>query len=68
MGLLDALLMKGSDKPYCTAAQLGLFKKAREGGQTSFFRSASCGSCGTEVPKSKTFCSIECWEKSKEKA
>jgi len=68
MGLLDTFLTRGSDKPYCTAAQLGLFKKAREGGQSSFFRAANCGICKTEVPKSKTFCSIECWEKSKEKA
>jgi hypothetical protein len=67
MGLFDTLLMKGDDKPYCTAAQLTLFKKAREGGQVTFFRAGKCA-CGTEIPKSKTFCSTECWEKSKEEA
>ena len=63
MGILDAFMIKGDKKPYCTAAQLGLFKKSRAGGLTSFFRTANCCICGTEVPKSKTFCSMECWEK-----
>ena len=68
MGLLDTFLIRGSDKPYCTSAQLALFKKARDGGQTSFFRASNCGTCRAEVPNSKTFCSIECWENSKEKS
>lgn len=66
MALVDGYMVKGDYKPYCTAAQLGLFNKAREAGSISFFRAANCSQCGTDVPKSKTFCSKECWEKSKE--
>lgn len=62
MPILDGLGLKLNSKPFCTPAELTLFKKSREGGAVTFFRTAQC-KCGVEIPKSKTHCSKECWEK-----
>lgn len=67
MAILDRFMHKPSSKPYCTAGELSMFKREREGGAASFFRTSHCGTCKQEVPKSKDFCSRDCWEKSKDK-
>ncbi len=54
--------MEFSDKPYLTKPERAKFKTLREGGVVSFFRTKACEHCSSEIPKTKRFCSWECYQ------
>ncbi len=43
--------------PWMNEAERTLFKKMREDGTLSYFRTAACRMCKAEILKGKTFCS-----------
>lgn len=45
---------------YMNEAERQLFKKMREDGTLSYFRTANCRVCKAEILKGKTFCSKRC--------
>jgi hypothetical protein len=57
------LKLKG-DKPWVHPEDMRVFRRAREKGMVSFFRTAACQECHKEIPKheDKTHCSKSCWE------
>lgn len=53
-----------NDLPYMTAPERGEFKRMKQVGLVSIFKTSICGSvdCEEEVPKGvKTYCSEKCW-------
>lgn len=46
--------------PYMNGAERELFKKMREDGTISYFRTGACRVCKAEILKGKTFCSKRC--------
>lgn len=52
-----------TDLPYLTRAERGKFKRARDQGQLSVFKLATCAQCGQDIPKvdNKRYCSHECY-------
>ena len=77
MGIVDTFGSRfRPDLDYMTPAERTLFKKLREGGGVSFFRTAVCAGewedpddkektvrCGAEIPKDKKYCSKQCKQK-----
>lgn len=62
MGLLDTTLIRFDPSlPYLTRSERGAFAELRKGGNITFFKTALCP-CGAEVPKSKQYCSEECYK------
>jgi hypothetical protein len=53
------------DRPvftYLTGAERTLFKQQRAAGVMSWFKVHPCRTCGEETPKSKLFCSKQCFQ------
>ncbi len=51
------------DLDYMTVGERNAFKAGRDSGAISFFRVRACSAgCGMDVPKSKLFCSKECYD------
>lgn len=48
------------NKPYCSEVELIEFKRLREQGRVTIFRTSLCIVCKCEVPKGKAWCSLEC--------
>jgi hypothetical protein len=46
-------------KPYLTQAEAQEFKRLRDVGAVSFYRTEKCKACGSEVPKGKSYCKKE---------
>ena len=52
-----------SKHPYTTKPELRVFDMKVESGEITVFRIKKCGQCRTrDIPKSKEYCSKECWE------
>lgn len=48
------------DREYMSRPERDAFKKMRDDGRISFFRTGACRVCQAEVPKGKLFCSEDC--------
>lgn len=63
MALVDTYMQRlKPDLPYMTANEMGLFKKVTKDGGYSIFRQHGCKRCGAFIPKTKQFCSKECYD------
>jgi hypothetical protein len=49
-----------TDLDYMTAGEMQMFRSLREANDISFYRTAACRMCGTEILKGKTYCSRKC--------
>lgn len=49
-------------KPYLTQAEAVEFKRLRDTGAVSIYRTEKCKACGGEVPKGKSYCKKEEYE------
>lgn len=54
-----------SDAPYLTLGERRMFQLARRSGEVSFFQTAACVECKSEIPKNdkKKYCSEQCYQK-----
>lgn len=63
MALKQTIGMKTDpDREYMTTAEHGVFKDLLKRGSVSFYRIGHCEECGTEIHKSKRYCSKDCSE------
>jgi hypothetical protein len=65
LGILDfSRLKRRPDSPYMTRGERKIFEDQVESGAITFFRIIKCSvkSCKREIPRSKKYCSKECFE------
>ena len=62
MGVTDDFKPR-PELPYMTAGEAATFKTLRDSGVVTWFRTAICEGCESEVPKNKRFCGRKCYER-----
>lgn len=50
------------DVPYMNHAEAELFRRLRKRNEITFFGCTTCDTCGTEIPKPKSYCSKACYD------
>ncbi len=57
-----------SKRPYLSRADQVTFKRMLDSGEANFFNTKACARCEKDVPSTKTYCSLSCYEKESKNA